>query len=747
MLVPMLWLTVVASAGMVGAVGLRFIAAQARSFLTAGTVGPGEQERLRFGALAARSVVHATDGSVLQLVHAEENRVPIPLARVPGHVIDSVLAAEDERFFIHGALDPRAMARALVVDVTKGGIFEGGSTITQQLVKTELLTPRQDLGRKVREAALSIRLEKQMSKDQILERYLNSIYFGNGAYGLQAAAERYFSTDVDQLTRPQGALLAGLIRNPVGADPFTRPEAAALRRATVADQLLRLGRVTPEGAAAIRADPLPTQPPPQAVRGADYFLDEVVEGLLADSRLGATEADRYQAVYRGGLIIHTTLDPRLQKAAEEAVARISPDSGGRFNMALASVEPASGALRALVGGRDFGRSRFNLATDGDGRQAGSSFKPFTLVAALEAGLTPDDLISGFEPCPVANPGGEPDPWVPGNVEGQGVGILSLADATVSSVNCAYARLVKVVGPDKVVGVAKRLGVTNHLDPHLSITLGSQGVTAVEMAAAYATLAADGNRRPPYLVERVTDASGRVLIEGRPEATRVLEARHARVANQVLSETVSRGTGRAAAVRGWTVAGKTGSTDNNADAWFVGYTPALSTAVWMGSPEGRVPMLNVGGVPRVYGGTFPARVFSAYMSEALAGRPVERFALPEGVGAQPVRFISPPGEGEVEATLANLEGYYDSSDDDSYRRFLPEGPVFVFPGGLSGGPGVAFDPRTGRVVDSDGEAIGRSGEEDRRQSDESQEDDPDDGDPQEESRSEAKRTKDRSDSDD
>ncbi len=712
------WAAALVLGGAALAVGLLALSGQVRTFFTAGTVGPGDLERLRFGDLATRSVVHARDGSVLQLVHAEENRVPITIDRVPAHVIQAVLAAEDERFYEHGALDFRGMARALVVDVSEGQVLEGGSTITQQLVKTELLTSSQDLARKTREAALAIRLEERMTKSQILERYLNAVYFGNGAYGLQAAAERYFGTDVDKLTQGQGVLLAGLIRNPVGADPFGNPPAARQRRDAIIDRMVRLGQLPADLAGTLKAEDLPSRPAPPPTRGVDYFLDEVVEQLLADPRLGPTEADRYQAVYKGGLTIHTTLDPMQQAAAEKAVADILPDTGGRFNAALASVEPATGAVRALVGGRDFERERFNLATDGAGRQAGSSFKPFALVAALEAGYSPDDLVLGSEPCAIANPGGEPDPWMPGNVEGQSAGILTLADATVQSVNCAYARVVSVVGPDKVADAARRLGITNPLEPHLSITLGSQGVTALQMASAYGTLAADGMRHRPYLVERVVDGSGKVLIEGRQPGERVLSSEHARVVTQVLTEVVKRGTGRAAAVPSWTAAGKTGSTDNNADAWFVGYTPALSTAVWMGSPEGRVPMLNVGGIPRVYGGTYPARIWSAYTAGALRGQAPQRFPSPARDEERRLRFIAPPsglyydgGDFEIPEDLLD-PSYFDPGGQLVFPG-LPDG--FRFPPGLplpgnAGDPGQKDEPKAKKkksrsTVDPAGAALG------------------------------------------
>jgi len=639
-------------AGAGTAVASVLLVTQVKVLFTAGSAGAvGE---LSLGPLATRSVIYARDGSALQLLHAEENRKPVSLDKVPPHVVRAVLDAEDDRFYDHGPLDLRGLARALVVNVQEGAVSEGGSTITQQLVKTALLSSRQNAKRKIQEAALAVRLESQMSKSEILERYLNTVYFGNGAYGIQAAAERYFGVDADRLTMGQGVLLAGLIRNPVGAEPFAFPTAARERRDVIIDRMVLLKHLGRQEADAVKAEALPVGPAGAPVESGDYFPEYVKNQLLADPRLGSTEAERFQAVFKGGLQIYTTLDPRMQHIAEEKVTTILPDTKGEFNAALVSIDPTTGAVRALVGGNDFDRTKFNLVTDGRGRQTGSSFKVFTLIAALEQGLIPTDTILGAAPCTVPNPGGVPDPWTPDNVEGEAPGVLSLTDATVHSVNCAFARLVKLVGPEKVAEVAHRMGVTNHLNPYLAITLGVEGVTPLQMAAAYATLAADGERHRPYFIEKVNDREGHLIFQADTKGERVISAQNARVATQVLTQVVQRGTGRAAAVRGWTVAGKTGTTDNNGDAWFVGYTPKLATAVWMGSPGEVKPMFNVGGI-RVFGGTYPARIWGAYTGEALAGVPVARFPEPEKGFSRAGKFLLLPGERAVvtfEPTPAN-----------------------------------------------------------------------------------------------
>ncbi|MGH9279149.1 MAG: transglycosylase domain-containing protein [Acidimicrobiales bacterium] len=620
------WFVTVTLAGI--ALGLAtVVAVRTASRISSNAASHSPPRPIPLAPLATRSVVYARDGSVLTVLHAEIDRVPIELAKVPPHVVRAVLDAEDERFYDHGALDLRSMLRAAVANVEAGSVSEGGSTITQQLVKIELLSAKKDVQRKLKEAVLAHQLEQQLTKDQILERYLNAVYFGNGAYGISAAAQLYYRTDVEDLTSGQAVLLAGLIRYPGGSDPFVNPDEARARRAVVADRMVFLGHATEEDGEAIKNEPLPTPPAPREAQSSDYFAEHVKQELLGAEWLGDTPEERYRAVFMGGLAIHTTLDPKAQQVAEDTVERIVPDDPRGFTAALVSVDPATGAVRALVGGRNFDKAKFNLVTDGDGRQTGSAFKMFTLMAALEAGYLPTDTISGSQPCSIPNPGGEPNPWVPGNVEGQGGGTMSLQSATVSSVNCAYARLIKVVGPEKVVDVARRLGVTNPLGAHLALTLGSEPVTPLQMASAYATVAADGIRHDPHFVEKVESDDGSLVWRHDDRGVRAVSAQNARVMAQVLTQVVASGTGTAAALAGRQVAGKTGSADGNADAWFVGFTPQLSTAVWMGAPEARVSMYNVGAYPRVYGGTYPAMIFGAYLREVLAGQPAPGFAAP------------------------------------------------------------------------------------------------------------------------
>ena len=646
---------------------------QAKAFFTAGEAG-SDVAKIELAPLAQRSVLYAADGSILQYLHGEEDRLPVTLDKVPQHVVTAVLDAEDERFFEHGAIDLRSMTRALVSNLEAGEISEGGSTITQQLVKTALLNPKQDLNRKLQEASLAIRLERQMSKNEILERYLNTVYFGNGAYGLQAAAERYYQTDVDKLTLGQAVLLAGLIRNPVYADPYNNPEDARARRDVIIDRMARLNHITPEQVVELKAEPLPQPLPQEDFDSKNYFTRHVVDQLLNDPKyLGGTDSERNRLVFRGGLDITTTLVPAVQAMAEQSIADTLPADRGEFNAALVSVEPASGAVRAAVSGLDFADHKIDMIT-GRGRQTGSSFKMLTLMAALEAGHIPGDTILGSAPCVIPDPKSVEGKWDPKNVEGQAGGVLTLTEATVGSVNCAYARLIKLVGPEKVVDVAKRMGIKDaDLQPFLSLTLGSVDVTPLEMATAYATLANDGEYHEPYFIDRIEDRDGKVLYKSTMKGERAVSVANARTALQILTQVVSRGTGTAAQVPRWQVAGKTGSTDNEADAWFVGVTPKLATAVWMGAPAGYgIPMRNVGPYPIVYGGTYPAQIYGTFMRQFLAGQQVIDFAPPERVPNQRApKYLQvdgelPPSQSQRQAATGSFNNNFSNNtwNDDT-----------------------------------------------------------------------------------
>ena len=580
--------------------------------------------------LAQRSVVVADDGqTILAALHGGQNRKVVPLDEVPLTVVATVLAIEDAGFFDHGGVDLRSMVRALFANVKAGDVREGGSTITQQLVKNTLLESERNFNRKIREAVLSVRVEEQLSKRQILERYLNTVYLGNGTYGVEAAAETYFGKSVTDVSLADAALLAGLIKNPTGYDPFRHADAAKDRRTAVVARLRHVDAIDETTARSVNDTPLPTSPQSVLPKPDDYFVNEVVRQLLADPHLGDTRSKRYDALFTGGLTITTTLDAGAQQKAMAAVEEKLPDTDGRFTAALVSLDPSSGAVRALVGGPGFERSKYNIATQGIGRQVGSAFKPFVLATAIEEGISPESTISGSSPCKFPNPGGIPDPYEAENFEGEQAGTLSLRDATRHSVNCAFLRLGQIVGLTDVVDMARRLGITARLDPNLSLPLGTSEVRPIDMAAAYATFADDGVHHDPYFVEEVRDRDGKVLYRHEAEGERVISKDVARQVTNVLQGVIAKGTGTAAQFPNHRpAAGKTGTTADHGDAWFAGYTTHLATAVWMGSPLGNsLKMVDIAGVARVTGGTFPARIWQAFMGPAHDLVPVEDFPTP------------------------------------------------------------------------------------------------------------------------
>jgi 1A family penicillin-binding protein len=635
---------VVFAAGALVAATTALVAPQVGAVLAAHEAAP--IKTIDLDPLAQRSIVLDSEGRQLAALHGEQNRASIPLADVPRHVVDAVLAVEDEDFYEHGGLNVRALTRALFTNVKAGDVRQGGSTITQQLVKNALLDADQNLDRKVREAVLAVRLEDQLSKDEILERYLNTVYLGNGAYGLQAAAETYFGIDATDLDVAQVALLAGLIKNPVGYDPFTQPEESERRREEVVRRLVQVGQIDEDEADAIRDTPLPEERQTVLPKPNDYFVNDVIRRLLDDRRLGETQSDRYNLLFKGGLTIKTTLDLQMQYQAVAALAETIPDTEGRFTSSLVAVEPGTGAVRALVGGSGFEQAKFNIATQGPGRQAGSSFKSFVLAAAIEEGISPTSRINGAGPCRFPNPGGTPDPYEVENFEGGRGGVTDLFEATRRSYNCSFVRLGLVVGIDKAMAMAERAGITTKLGRFISSPLGTNEVRPLDMASAYGTFANHGEWVEPHLVTEVLDSDGEVIFRHESERRRAMSPETAHTMAEVLRQNVQSGTGtRARFPDGRPAAGKTGTTQEYSDAWFVGFTPQLATAVWMGAPEGKVPMLNVGGLRRVTGGSFPAQAWQAFMGPAMAEMEVEAFPPPPKYG--PSQSLRLPGEREVE----------------------------------------------------------------------------------------------------
>ena len=579
--------------------------------------------------LAQRSEIFAADGALLSALY-EEDRVPVALSAVPQVLRDAVIAVEDSAFFEHEGVSVRGLVRAVRTNVSSGEVAEGGSTITQQLVKNSILSADRTYDRKAKEAVLAVRMERELSKEQILESYLNTVYFGQGAYGVSAAARRFFDKDLAQITLPEAALLAGMISSPQSFDPIRRPEAATERRRHALDRMVAEGYVSRADADAAAATPLPTTVAKDVPQPTDHFTEEVRRQLFADTRLGATPAEREALIFRGGIKVHTTLDPATQALAEQAVRERLPESP--FTASLVAIDPGDGSVKALVGGPNFAEAKYNLATQG-ARQAGSSFKTIALAAWLAAGRSPEDLVDATAPCTFPMPESDPPAWNVDNYDGGSGQVLvtTLREATVKSSNCAYARLSLTLGPDKIVEMAKRLGLSRPLPAVPSIVLGSAEVSPLEMASVYATLAADGIRRPPVFIRRVEGPDGKVLLQNSPAEERVLEPQVARSITDVLRGVVERGTGRRAAI-GRPAAGKTGTAQEWRDAWFAGYTPQLAAAVWMGSPRGQESMIGVAGT-NVTGGSFPAMIWGQFMGAAMAPLPVRDFD-PVDVAAWP-----------------------------------------------------------------------------------------------------------------
>jgi penicillin-binding protein 1A len=603
---------------------------------------PEEERDLRLPVFAQRSTVYAADGSVLAIL-ADENRRVVPLDRVGEYVKLAVLATEDDDFYERGPIDVWAIARAALANLRAGRIVQGGSTIAQQLVKNTVTGTELSFARKFREAQAAIKLESTYSKDQILEAYLNQVYFGHGTYGVASAAEYYFAKRPRDLELHEAALLAGLIQAPVRWDPVTNPEGALARRNHVLRRMLELGWIDQAQYSEAVTAPLELSSRRRRVNlpgRQPYFVRYVQDQILHPPPgspllevFGTDYEERRKALFQGGLRIYTTLDPRWQRLAQRAVERILPHQGPEPpsdpQAAVVSVVPQTGAIRVMYGGRDFSTQKFNLATQAR-RGAGSAFKVFTLVAALENGISPRRLYSSRSPMPIPECVNNEGVWTPGNAEPGGGGMVDLWTATAHSINVVFAQLIRDVGPEKVVEVARRMGITGYVPPYCAITLGAVGVSPLDMASAYATLANGGVHCEPFAITRIEDSTGRTLFEARPRCRRVVDRDIAHLVTAMLERVVSEGTGRAADI-GRPQAGKTGTGQDYADAWFVGYVRQLATAVWVGYSKAEIPMDAVYGdlgYPiRVFGGTFPARIWHDYMVEAVRDLPVLDFPEP------------------------------------------------------------------------------------------------------------------------
>ena len=593
----------------------RRTAATVTSRVALAMVSPFAPSISGFDALPQASTVVAADGSVVGRLGKEE-RQPADLHRLPPHVAHAVLAAEDANFYEHGGVDLTALARAAWEDA-RHGHMQGGSTITQQLAKLNYTGSQRTVFRKFREVLYTAKLEQRYTKDELLQRYINQVYFGDGNYGIAAAAAHYFGVAPEQLTQAEAATLAGMIHSPGHLDPYVRPAAVVLRRNQVLANMQDHHWLDTADARAARATPLAVAPekPDEAEFGtrAPHFVQFVGREAAALDELGGTEASRSKQVYTGGYTIETTLDPKTQQDATDA-ARRTLGAPGDPTTAVASVQPGDGAVRVLLGGLDPNR-RFDVASQGR-RQPGSSFKPYLYLAALELGIDPRTVFDSSSPKTVSCVGA---PWTVRNYEGEGGGPISVDEAMTRSVNTVFQQLMAAVGPSPVQHTAERLGIDpDELTPaRCSMALGGlpQGVSPLEQAAAYATFAAKGVYAQPYSIVRIKNRRGQVVYEHQVKTNPAIPPAEAGVLNASLEGVVDDGTGTAAGI-GRPLAGKTGTTENHADAWFIGYVPQLSTAVWVGYPDSLVPMTDVGGIA-VAGGTYPAQIFARYMKPALA----------------------------------------------------------------------------------------------------------------------------------
>ncbi len=611
-----------------------------------------------FQPLAQRSYAYDVLGNEISVFELE-NSQPIALSQVPQRVIDAFLAVEDREFYHHHGVNVRSLVRATLSNFASDSPQQGASTITMQVVKNDFLAGLERDGRyKLLQVHYALLLERDHTKDQILERYLNTVFFGNNAYGIQAAAETYFGKTADQLSFIEAAFLAGLVRAPTAYDPVNSPERSRARFAQVLDRLVDEGDVTAAEAADLAVNfPLPDRvlTTPQRTYARTYFTEALRDYLLNRSTLlGATYEERYNTLFRGGLRIHTTFNPYDQAYAENA-RNVLPETQQGFDAAIVSLDTTSGAVRAMVGGRGFvpGEREVNMALSP--RQTGSSIKFFVLTAALQAGAQPSDVIDGQSNCTFAVPDQPPF------VIRRGSAVFAsgtLAEMTWRSINCAYVRLAQIVGLNRMVDTVYRMAQSVYLypgqpaeerqplQPYVSFSTGANEMSPMDMASGAQTIANGGLHHEPYYVDWIDTADGRRIYTHSDAGTQVVDPGVALTAVDTLKGVLRVGTGRRYPLAdGRPSAGKTGTQQDNTNAWFVGFTPQLTTAVWVGDPNGYTPMVNVPefNQDRVQGGLYPTQIWKTYMDAALAGQPMADWAPPPADARPPARLYLPGNE--------------------------------------------------------------------------------------------------------
>ncbi|MGH3078393.1 MAG: transglycosylase domain-containing protein [Gaiellaceae bacterium] len=579
-------------------------------------------------AIGRNTFVYAADGSLLGAIPAERNRQPVAAADMSPWVRSAMVAVEDRRFFEHGGVDVEGIARAAVTDIRAGSVVEGGSTITQQLVRNLYISRERTVQRKLKEACLATKLDGAWSKDRILTSYLNQVFYGNQAYGIEAAAQTYFSQTARELSLAEAALLAGLTRAPSVYDPFTSPGRALARRGVVLRAMLDTGAVTRKRFRKAIGSDLGLRPG----RLYSQIREPYFFGYVRDRLIEVYGAEQVRS---GGLRVYTTIVPRYQRLAEKAI-RDTMNQPTDPAAALISITPRTGAIRAMaavVPNRP--KNEFNLLSQAR-RQPGSTFKTFVLAAAVEMGVNPDSTYYVSAPFTYkVHPAGNCDDgswWCVHTYANDYYGWSSIRSATIRSDNSVYAQLTLDVTPEHVAEVARRMGVRSPLDVRgayvPAIGLGSVAVSPLDLASAYATLAAGGVYAEPSAIRRVVLADGREDTEagwGTPKRRRAISEGTAAVVTRILEQNIQSGTGTRAAF-GRPAAGKTGTNEEHADAWFAGYTPWLATTVWIGYTKGEIPMENVHGIS-VSGGSFPAEIWRLFMQPALEGTEAASFPEP------------------------------------------------------------------------------------------------------------------------
>ncbi len=559
-----------------------------------------------------------------------EQRTIVTLDQIPTTLQNAVIATEDERFYEHWGIDVIGVARAFMVNLTSGGLREGASTITQQLARTLFLTQEKTLSRKIREALLSVQIEKNYSKKQILEMYLNDIYYGEGAYGVESAARTYFGKHLADLTLPECAMLAGIPKSPSHFDPYKFPLEALKRRNLVLERMVSTNFISQQEATDAKNTPIELKK--IEVQNAPYFVEFVRQQL--ESRYGSN------AVYKGGLSVYTTLDMKLQEVAQRALAHglenaeITARKNRLSNVpvdqpiqgALLAMDPHTGAIRAMIGGVDYHKSVFNRAIQAR-RQPGSSFKPIIYAAAIENGYTMSDV---FLDAPIVYP--DPStgrPWRPLNFSDKFRGPTTLHTALMYSINVVTIKLLDKLGIQPVVSVARRLGITTPIKPNLSLGLGTSEVSLEEMVQAFSVFPNQGVRVEPFAILTVKDSGGHVLENNTPVGESVLDPMVAYIMVHTMKDVIDNGTGRIIRRLGFSypAAGKTGTTNDNVDAWFLGFTPDLTCGVWVGYDERQ----SLG--KKQTGGETAAPIWAEFMKAATAGLPVRDFEPPKGADTE------------------------------------------------------------------------------------------------------------------